>query len=240
MDLLKMKNAFELAMPRVGFGVGLHNAQPLERVNQHLSSFQISLLESESRIRLYPLTGLVDAKKTFFLDKRNIYIAYSLPSLGHQIAHAVEMKDSSRWLLPDWGMNLKGFVHQEDQLTARMYYIAMAREIRVRAIQLHMEPFHRLNKKSTVYNICNNQHAWGSWAERFTPHRQFQNFQHVWNWVEYLREKTYREWSLDRIRHEWSLRLTHMQHWMEIQEKGVNYANFAASCNRNPAFCHST
>lgn len=34
-------------------------------------------------------------------------------------------------------------------------------------------------------------------------------------WMDHLRERTYQAWSLDRIDHEWKVRLDHIRNWME-------------------------
>jgi len=196
------------------YGNGL--SYSLQEMGDKINPFVKYLLESEPRVRLHPLADDLDDKKFFFITKKNIHIPYALPEVEHEIAHAVEMTNPSRWTLPDWGM--AETVAWNNGLTARRMFAAMSREIRVRAIQLHMSPPSDTNNRSSLVNILNNEHAWGPWAEQFTPYGRFKNYQDVWDWANDLRARTYNAWSLDRIHHEWMIRLTHMQHWMESKE----------------------
>jgi hypothetical protein len=196
--------------------IGFHNARKLWEVADKLSPFVVSLLKEEPRVRLHALADDVDEDKFFFLTKEHIHIPYGFPAVEHEIAHAVEMTNEKRWLLPDWGL---GFGNKwEKKMTASRMFASMSREIRVRAIQLHMMPEELERRHGTLINILNNEHAWGAWAKEFTPYGRFKNAQDVRAWADDLRDKTYRAWSLDRIRHEWTFRLAHMQNWMETKE----------------------
>ncbi len=193
-----------------------HRGQKLEEVADKLTPFVRSLCEEEPRFRLYPMLEDIDKNKYFFLTKQHIYIPFRFPTIEHEISHAVEMIDPKRWLLPDWGFANQPYI-SEKGLTARLAFVAMAREIRVRAIRIHMQSEHLNKEGSSLYNILNNQLAWGEWARRFTPFGRFRNYNDVYAWANDLREKTYNAWSLDRITFEWSRRLTAMQNWMETK-----------------------
>ena len=69
-----------------------------------LSPLVHSLLSMDQRVRLYPLFGDVDGEKGFFITRQHIYIPYVLPLIEHDIAHLLELTNSRRWTLPDWGM----------------------------------------------------------------------------------------------------------------------------------------
>ncbi len=164
-----------------------------------------------------------DDKKFFVVTKEWIYIPRALPTVEHEIAHAVEMKDQKRWLLPDWGLAVEPFNRDESKLTARMMFAAMSREIRVRAIELVMlDPKERNDKSSTRYNILNNQHAWGEWTKRFTPFGRFKSVKEVEDWVHTMREQTLKAWSLERVEHEWKIRFNHMRNYMDTRAKDDN------------------
>jgi hypothetical protein len=190
------------------------NGHTLEEAK--LPPFVFSLFENEPRMRFHGNLEGLDDMKFFFVTKQHIHIPYGFPMIEHEIAHAVEMTNEKRWLLPDWGLGFGG--GWEKKMTASKMFASMAREIRVRAIQIHMSPDHLNHKDSTLVNICNNEHAWGAWAKEFTPYGRFKNAQDVRAWADDLREKTYNAWSLDRIKSEWTTRLTHMQNWMETRE----------------------
>lgn len=191
----------------------------VDELGDKLSPFVRSLLQSEPRFRLTDIGNDVYNDKMFFVVTKDvIYTPALLPLIEHELSHAVEMRDQSRWCMPDWGMSTQGFLN-EKTLAASCFFAAMAREVRVRAIQLHMQPICRNDKHSTIYSILNNDYAWGgTCTTKYLPYGRFQNYQQVEAWVHDLREKNYRSWNLDRIRHEWGIRLTHMQNWMETKE----------------------
>lgn len=178
---------------------------------KEMCDFARSLLILDSRIRINEDAFLDD--KFFFVTKQHIYVPHGIPSIEHEIAHAVEMRNKDRWLLPDWGLAFG--TKWNDNITPRIMFASMAREIRVRAIQLHMFPDKLNDAQSTAVNILNNEYAWGHWARMMVPFGRFRCYQDVWDWAADLREKTYKAWSLERIAHEWKIRLTHMQEWME-------------------------
>ena len=185
-------------------------------VKDKFSPFVRELLESEPRFRFHDIgNDAFDDKKIFVVTKEIIHTSYLLPAIEHEIAHAVEMKDKSRWCVPDWGLTFEDFSNGKMMKPSR-FFASMAREIRVRAIQLHMSPAYRNEVNSSLYNILNNEHAWGGdYTKRFLPYGRFKSYTDVQAWVHDLRVKSYNAWSLDRIRHEWSIRLEHMQNWME-------------------------
>jgi hypothetical protein len=188
----------------------------LEEISDKFSPFVQSCLQTEPRFRFTGVGNAVfDDQQIFVVTKDVIYMPTDLPTTEHEIAHAVEMTDQKRWLLPDWGLRFGKDWNQK--LTPSKMFASMSREIRVRAIQLHMVPGELNNKYSSMVNILNNQHAWGSWAKKYTPFGRFKNAQDVKDWVDDLREKTYNAWSLERIKHEWKIRLTHMQEYMETK-----------------------
>jgi hypothetical protein len=191
----------------------LSNAKKPDQVKE-LSPIVRELLSPEPRIRLHSFADDVDDNKFFFLTKDHIHIPYALPTIEHEIAHAVEMQNPVRWTLPDWGLSNYGNRHVK--MSASKLFAAVARETRVRAIQLHLEK-DLINRRSTCFNILSNE-TWSTWVRQFIPFGRFKNYQDVNFWIEDLRDKTYKAWNLDRIRYEWSVRLAHMQNWMETRQ----------------------
>jgi len=190
--------------------------QTFQEVEDKLSPFVKAMVQSEKRFRFHIIGNeTFNDEKFFVVTKEIIHLPCVLPAAEHEIAHAVEMKNQKRWLLPDWGIPFKKFSIDKG-LTARMMFTAMAREVRVRAIQLHMMPeSEQTNPNSSLTNILRNEHAWGHWAKTMVPFGKFKTYQDVDVWVNDLRERTFKAWSQDRIAHEWKIRLTHMQNWME-------------------------
>lgn len=205
-----------MAKPKQNAKLYTHN-----QIRHTLYPFTNYLLGMESRF-LFPDIGneVFGDKQFFVVTKDYIYCPYVLPNPEHEIAHAVEMANPKRWLLPDWGLAFDPFTNERG-LTSRMMFAAMSREVRVRAIELHMMPEYRNDKGSSKYNILRNEHAWGDWAKRYTPFGRFKNYDDVQAWVHDLREKTYRAWSLERIEHEWKIRLGVMREYMDTKAQAA-------------------
>lgn len=172
-----------------------------------VSPFVKSLFKDEPRIRVHNMADELDDNKFFFITKDFIHIPCGLPVIEHEIAHAVEMTNPNRWTLPDWGLPFGK--EWDNSLNGGRIYAAISREVRVRAIQEHMAPAGR-----TIFD----NGIWVDYAKQYLPFGRFKSFADVETWANDLREKTYKAWNLERIRHEWSIRLTHMQHWMETKK----------------------
>jgi hypothetical protein len=154
--------------------------------------------------------GDVDEDKGFFVTKSNIFIPYVLPKVEHDIAHMVELRNPKRWTMADWGMPR----FDDRNIKPGPFFAALSREARTRAIQLYLEPEAVGNEEHTTFNQLANPY-WRDMAKSLLPFGRFQSMKDVECWVGDLRERTYRAWSLDRIVHEWTVRLNHIQNWME-------------------------
>jgi hypothetical protein len=154
--------------------------------------------------------GDVDEDKGFFVTKSNIFIPYVLPKVEHDIAHMVELRNPKRWTMADWGMPR----FDDHNIKPGPFFAALSREARTRAIQLYMEPEAVGNEKHTTFNQLANPY-WKDMAKSLLPFGRFHSMKDVECWMGDLRERTYRAWSLDRIVHEWTVRLNHIQNWME-------------------------
>lgn len=187
--------------------VGCHavNPQTLE-----LAPFVKHLCGMDSRIRVCAFYGDVEEDKGFFVTKSNVFIPYVLPKIEHEIAHLVELRNPKRWTMKDWGMPR----FEKDTIKRNVFFAALSREVRTRAIQLHMQPNSIGNEKDSAYNQLANSY-WADMAGRLFPYGRFKSMQDLKCWMDDLRERTYRAWSLDRIEQEWKFRLNHISHWME-------------------------
>jgi hypothetical protein len=170
------------------------------------------MIGMDERIRLSRFYGDVEKDKGFFITKEFIHIPYALPSLCHDMAHLLELTNSKRWTMTDWGMPR----FEKDTMSAKAVFAALSRETRTRAIQLHISCFRNEEEKlaSTSYNQLNNSY-WSNLVRSNLPYGRFKTYRCVEEWVARLRERTYKAWSLDRIQHEWKVRLNHIQNWME-------------------------
>lgn len=188
---------------------GLHMTCKPEDV-KGLDPFVLNLLKMDSRIRVCPFYGDVEEDKGFFVTKDNIFIPHVLPKVEHDIAHLVELKNSKRWTMTDWGMPR----FEKDIIKPGPFFAALSREVRTRAIQLHMEPKAMGNENDTTYNQLANPY-WYDMTKKLLPFGRFKSMQDVGCWLGHQRECTYKAWCLDRIVHEWSVRLNHIRNWME-------------------------
>lgn len=164
----------------------------------------------ESRICVCPLYGDIEDDKGYFVTKSNIFIPYQLPKIEHDIAHLVELTNSKRWTMTDWGMPR----FDDDNIKPGPFFAALCREARTRAIQLHMQPEAIGDNNNTTYNQLANSY-WMSMTKSLLPFGRFKCLKDVECWMGDIRERTYKAWSLDRITHEWKIRLDHIRNWME-------------------------
>ena len=178
-----------------------------------ISTFCLSLLQMEDRIRVYHMISddIFDDKMYYVPTKEHLYIPIGFPAVEHEVSHMVEMSSLDRCLLPDWDMPLKGF-NRPGKMSAAAFFRALIRETKVRAIQ------HTMDAHSLA--IFPPKHIyWGSAANQYLPFGRFQTLKDVHEWGQDLFDKTYAAWNLDRIRHEWQIRLDHIREWMETQDE---------------------
>ena len=190
------------------WSTGVHHAVNPQLLD--INPFIKTLCAMEDRIKVYKLYGDVEDDKGFFITKNNIFIPYQLPKIEHDIAHLLELRNSKRWTMVDWGMPR----FNDDTIKSGPFFAALCREARTRAIQLHLEPKAMGDETSTTFNQLANPY-WASMTERFLPYGRFKSMQDVKCWMGDMRERTYNAWCLDRITHEWKVRLNHIQNWME-------------------------
>lgn len=179
-----------------------------------LTGFGLSLFEMDSRIWVYGIFGGADKNEDmgYIPSKDRLLFPCGLPTATHEIAHMVEMKNLNRCLLPDWGMipPSKSGDYSKWQSKAG-FFAALSREIRVRAIERHM-----VGPRDTIVNILNNS-TWKDMSGERLPFGRFDSMKTLSAWIDNLHQRTYNAWSLDRIRHEWTVRLDHIRHWMETK-----------------------
>lgn len=133
-----------------------------------------------------------------------IYVAYSLPSLFHEIAHLVEI-DNERYLLPDFGLGGKATPSQ--RLNKKFMIKASAREERVIAIQkvINCGNNPEVNKSMSIVN--QNPFYQELFNKVGFPFNKFQNFNEVKDWAFHIFEKATKVWTRDKIEFEFFKRV---------------------------------
>lgn len=178
-----------------------------------LRPFVQHLLNMDARIRVFPFYGDVEYEKGFFCTKEHIFFPYELPQIEHDISHLVELTNPKRWTMTDWGLPR----FDKDKVRPQAFFAAFARETRTRAIQQYIQPECIGDDTSSAYNQLANSY-WHGMMEKLLPYGRFKTMQDVKVWMNDLRERTFKRWSMDRIEHEWKFRLCHIQNWMETHE----------------------
>jgi hypothetical protein len=194
---------------------GPTHVKPVSPCEAGVEGFILSLMEMDPRIKDYSFYEDVEEKVGYIPTKKQIMFPVDFPRGTHQISHIVEMNNFSRLTKKDWGMKTPE-IHQKGWQSPGGFFAAMARKIRVRAIELHMQPKDN-HPKSTMYNITNNPY-WDEESRARLHFGRFKSPKDIKHWSNDLREKTSNAWSLDRIRHEWEIRLDYLRDWMESKK----------------------
>lgn len=192
---------------------------------EHIPPYCLSLLLIDERIRVYNMiTDNIFGDDMYYVPtKEHLYIPIGFPAVEHEVGHMVEMNSLDRCLLPDWGMQVKGFVGGKVKVPRpAAYFRALARECRVRAIQHVMDP-------NSLAIFPRDHIFWGHESDKYLHFGRFKSPRDVHEWGQDLFDKTYAAWNLDRIRHEWQARLNHIQNWMETNDTSRNLRHSSQS-----------
>jgi hypothetical protein len=168
----------------------------------------------EPRIKVFAQIGGITGgdKKCYIPSKDKLCMTYGFPILNHELSHVVEMRDLSRLTQIDFGMNIFGrarHTHAFYRPTDNGFFAGMAREIRVRSIERHINP-------DCSANMLTNR-GWATHSARILPFGRFKTIQDLETWVLDVAEKTYKAWNKDRIVFEWTRRLDYLRDWMETK-----------------------
>lgn len=201
-------------------------------INNLSNKFISHLLGMDKRIYAYDMlkTPLRPNEElpAYVVTKDRIAIpGFSIPEFEHEIAHFVEMNNFQRLLLPDFGM--ESFVGNKEPRGAKLF-AAVSREIRVRTIAVIIKDRFSNPPYSFTESIINHP-AWGDWMKQSLPFGKFDIFPNTGclklldtpdkesnklvQWIETLYQTTLKKWNLQRIEHEWKVRLEFIQNWME-------------------------
>lgn len=145
------------------------------------------------------------------LKAKDLYLCTKLPSVDHEIAHTVDMP-VARCTTPDWGIknsiDIGGWSNN-------YFFAALTREVRVRAIQLHLITQEHWKYKNIFTSRILENPAWGHQANMRLPFGRFKKHNQLVDWIHTIHMQTYKRWSIDRIVHEWAERVKIINDWIE-------------------------
>lgn len=189
----------------------------LNEIKYKITSFEKELLVMFPTIKFvdeYHYLKPLSEPCGYMPRKHQILMTYDLPRVSHEISHMVEMNDLNRLIIDDWGLYFKDELHGKSPFdNCKFAFRAAAREARVKGIENH---------------ICKSEYQGNriladTWyRHRLYPHVGFGRFsskEDIDDWLRSIFETTRKQWSLDRIQHEWKQRVEFIRNWQE--SKGV-------------------
>lgn len=179
--------------------------------------FVAMLLRGGLRVQLYGRMGEVVPGRGYLPTKDAILIPARFPLLTHELAHMIEVRDTSRLLRPDMGMRVFGRIRKTNPLyraSTPGFFAGMARETRVRAIESVLG--------GTVATSLLAGHGgisgWARDAVERLPFGRFRTLTDVSDWTAAISRATLRDWNRDRCWHEWIRRIEYLRGWMETRQ----------------------
>lgn len=124
----------------------------------------------------------------YYPTKGKIYITEHLPTIQHEIAHMVELKNMNRLLEIDFGFKM----FEGKNATKNEWIAASAREIRTRTID-------RLIEKSPCVKEPGLNSYWRELLHSRMPLGRFKTTKELIEWEQKLVEQTLKNWNVDRI-----------------------------------------
>ena len=173
-----------------------------------LNDFVFHLLSLDDRIAFSDHPERLTGKSDFGLGVSKQYILF--PTFGlvppdHELAHFVEMQNKKRWLLPDLGMKIRPLL--KDKVSPTFLFATLARETRVDTLA-----FFFVGKRRRSF-IARDKVA--PIVEKALPFGRFRDLADVIQWEETIVSHTLRDWSKDRIEHEWKMRIAFFREYMD-------------------------
>jgi hypothetical protein len=151
----------------------------------------------------------------------NIYTSVII-KLSHELSHMLEVKDNNRLLKFDYGIRKYFPKTNKGQLQA------IAREARARGIQTRLVEIAFGNSTLLVHRHC---YLYVSPTIKFNESiGRFANGNEVVEWSSAVTQTAYREWSKDRIVHEWNKKAEFINHWLETA--GATQSGYEATMQR--------
>jgi hypothetical protein len=208
-----------------------HGSLPVNPKNlntrPNYNSLAYTLLSMEPRIRLCDwiqhlkvgkedLSDLPQYKDIVGYLPTKDYLYFTVViRIEHQIAHLLEMNNLDRCVQMDYGFeNFSKIIYSHTPPKPKPLFAALSREIRVGSIQSYFKSNPQLHQENQEV-LLND--FWKNFVKSSLPFGRFNSLQDVIEWGEHLKSQTYKAWSVDRIHHEWSIKLNHLRNWMETQ-----------------------
>lgn len=140
----------------------------------------------------------------FKIRKDYMQFVVGIPTLEHEIAHMVEMKDFSRCIINDWGLRF-----DIENISNKLFFLTMAREARVRGIQSHLD--------GREYAYSANHPVILFDAPGHLPFGKFNSCKDFYDWMQAIFSRSRSDWSKDRIYDEWVKRAEYIRNWQETK-----------------------
>lgn len=210
---------------------------PIEYIKTN-HPFCYELMNDGTNIQLIMGGGMAFTDNTvgYIPSKETLYIAEGLPSIDHEIAHMLEMRDFNRLTKVDLGLESPFDRNAKFTIKESAFFAASAREARVVAIQSvinAIESIHSIDHRLDTYtrNISISVRALGGrkltnniiWENKcidFLKNNQYGRFKTSYDyvqWIDDIHEKTVKAWTKDRIIVEFKNRLNFINNWMETK-----------------------
>jgi hypothetical protein len=185
------------------------------------SDFAFELCSIDSRFLFYdPFEGPInDGSHAFYIPtKENIFIPAGkvVVPVEHQLAHIIEMNNLERIIQDDYGLDNFGSLKPRT-LSAR--YAALARELRVRAIEKIIKEDHEYSHERIIERLIDNQSFSVNGWDNDLPFGKFKTKKDVEIWALDIFSKTISHWDRDKIQYEWIQKVNYIKHWMELRQK---------------------
>jgi len=139
----------------------------------------------------------------YYPSKDYVFMTLYPPHIYHEISHILEFKESEfhRLTMPDFGFSNGSFGFKNSS----NYIKAVARESRVRGIQSVFDK--RSNFKNDLY--------FEQKMSKYLEGSKFSSMKEVEKWADSIVVSTAKKWSMDRIEHEWQIRMDYIKNWQE-------------------------
>lgn len=171
------------------------------------------LLKQISKINIFSFDAAfpVPSKTIHYRPYKSGIAIYTSPiiKLSHELSHMIETRDNRRLLQFDYGMRKYFPTTHKGQLQA------VAREARTRGIQTRMVECAFGNATLLIHRAADLL------IKPFDkPVAKFNTSKELLDWSAAITQKTYNDWSKERIIEEWNKKAEFINHWLETS--GLN------------------
>lgn len=199
-----------------------YDTMDLQDIN---NKFCKEMLSKISKLTLFPLIGDLIFYKRFsnyawlLLPQQGLFMSLMRPRAAHQIAHALEMFPINRVTKPDFGFKEDCNV---SEWSDKRLISTLARELRVRAIEAHIEPSNelRLENGDLKHKPLFSNEIWETELANRIPFKSYYKYDDFIEWGHLTFKSSYRAWSKDRIAVEWNHKVKAINDVIETKPTG--------------------